>query len=306
MTTNPGTVWRGVSDAQLDEDSISCATETELPTGGELQRAAGSVRLALRGSERGTRILDVYERSPIRVLFPGTRRGAIEEVVLVNTAGGIVGGDRLEYLVTALTDACAIVTSQAAERVYRALKEPARVSTRLQLDSRSRLAWLPQETILFDGARLQRSTQIDVASGSELLALEWFLLGREAYGERVSTGAVCDNWRVRIDGRLAWADSLCLTEDVFPELRCRALLGDFRAVGLLVYFGPAVEERLQFLRERKPSPRCQCLGTTVAGLLICRLAARQPLDLKTQLRELLNEFDGLRESWVRLPKMWSY
>src|SRR6266446_1613277 len=77
----------------------------------DLQRAKGSGRIVLSSSEKGTCIMDVLERSPIRIMFPRVSGTAAEEAVLINTAGGIAGGDRLEYNVTALADASIAVTS---------------------------------------------------------------------------------------------------------------------------------------------------------------------------------------------------
>src|SRR5262249_18542331 len=124
------------------------------PLDKDLQRAEGSGRIVVTGSKTGTRIVDVFEGAPIRIMFPRDVHGAIEEAVLVDTAGGIAGGDRLEIAVTALADASIVVTSQAAEKVYRALNEPARITTRLRAFDTAKLAWLPQETIVFNWGRL--------------------------------------------------------------------------------------------------------------------------------------------------------
>jgi hypothetical protein len=132
-------------------------------------------------------------------LFPSTVAGAVEEAVLVNTAGGIAGGDRLECDVTALSNACIAVTSQAAEKVYRALNAPARIATRLKVCEASKLAWLPQKTILFNLGRLSRTTDIEISEGAELLALEWLVLGRAAHGEEITGGHIADSWRVKKD-----------------------------------------------------------------------------------------------------------
>src|ERR1700758_3401143 len=139
----------------------------------DLQRAEGSCRIVLGSSQRGTRVMDVYQKSPLRVLFPRTSGSRVEEAVLVNTSGGVAGGDRLQTDVTAMEDASIAVTTQAAEKVYRALKESAHVLTTLKARDTARLAWLPQETIVFNRARLTRETRIEITSGSELLALEW-------------------------------------------------------------------------------------------------------------------------------------
>src|SRR4029453_5922023 len=156
---------------------------SDSPSDKDLQRAAGVCRIVLSGSDMGTRITDVFQRSPVRVMFPRTAGAAVEEAVLINIAGGIAGGDRLQSHVTALANASIAVTSQAAEKVYRGLDEPARVATTIKVCEGAKLAWLPHETIVFNWARLCRMTQIELCSGAELLALDWLVLGRAAHGE---------------------------------------------------------------------------------------------------------------------------
>jgi urease accessory protein len=234
------------------------------------------------------------------------RTPAQEEAVLVNASGGVAGGDRLEFAITALGNASAAVTSQAAEKVYRALSEPARISTRLKVSEAAKLAWLPQETIVFNRARLSRETQIDLVSGAELLALEWLVLGRAAHGEELAGGHINDSWRVRIDGRLAWADSFRVTDGMFPHLRSRALLASSNAIATLVCFGPHPDRRLEFLRDLAPSPGCQFAATLVGDLLVARFAADRSCDLRVALRSLLREFDReFGPGPFRVPKMWS-
>src|SRR5262249_20621585 len=154
----------------------SSKTSAQDPSDKDLQRANGSCRLLVAGSDRGTCLVEVFQTSPLRMLFPGVG-SAIHEAVLINTAGGIAGGDRIAVEVTALENASIAVTSQAAEKVYRALSEPAEISTKLWLSGSAKLAWLPQETIVFNHARLKRHTEIDLSPGVELLALEWLVLG---------------------------------------------------------------------------------------------------------------------------------
>ena len=276
------------------------------PRDQELQRADGAVRIVLDGSERGTRIAHVFQRYPVRVMFPRARSSEVEEAVLLNASGGVAGGDRLEFAITALGNASAAVTSQAAERVYRALSEPARISTRLKVGEGAKLAWLPQETIVFNRARLCRETQIDLVSGAELLALEWLVLGRTAHGEELAAGHLNDSWHVRIDGRLAWADSFRVTDGMFPRLRSGALLSSSKAIATLICFGPHPDRRLELLRDLAPSPGCQSAATLVGGVLVARFAADRSSDLRLALRRLLREFDReFGPGPFRVPKMWS-
>ncbi|MGA9475092.1 MAG: urease accessory protein UreD [Terriglobales bacterium] len=276
------------------------------PSDKDLQRSEGYGRIVVSGSERGTRIMDLFQRSPIRILFPRTCGGALEEAVFVNTAGGVAGGDRLESDVTALANASIAVTSQAAERVYRALNEPARIATKLKACEGAKLAWLPQETIVFNHARICRQTEIEVSSGSELLALEWLVLGRTAHGEKISSGHITDSWRVMKDGRLLWADGFRATGDVFPHLPRKALLWDCTAIATLLYFGPHLDERLQFVRDLASSLECRCAATLVGGVMVVRIAAKVSCDLRAALRNLLQNFGNqLAPGPFRVPKMWS-
>ena len=271
-----------------------------------LQRAEGCGRLVLSGSENGTRIDDVFEQSPIRILFPRSGHCPIEEAVIINTGGGVAGGDRLECSVLALPGASIAVTSQAAEKVYRALNEPARVTTRLKAHESARLAWLPQETIVFNLARFHRTTEIELTSGAELLALEWLVLGRAAHGEIVVGGSVLDSWRVKKDGRLIWADSFRISDEIFVHLNRRALLASCRAIATLIYFGPALDKQLEFLRGTLSSLGCDSAVTLVGGLIVARFAANHPFDLKTALRTFLQRFGPeLGSGPFRVPKMWS-
>ncbi len=282
------------------------STSMTHPSDKDLERAEGSGRIVVSGSEKGTCITDVFQRSPIRIMFPRVGGAPVEEAVLINTAGGVAGGDWLECTVTALANASIAVTSQAAEKVYRALNEPAHIATKLKAHAGARLAWLPQETIVFNWGRICRDTEIDVSSGAELLALESLVLGRAAHGEEVVGGHITDRWRVKKDGRLIWADSFRVTDGVFPQLSRRALLSDCKAVATLIYFGRAVETRLEFVRDIVASLRCQCAATLVGGLIVARFATRLSSELRVALRSFLQQFSrAFGPGPFRVPKMWS-
>jgi urease accessory protein len=305
-------VMRGASVACTDTYStrtiVSCSPEVRAgnPSDKDLQRAEGVGRIVVSSSENQTRIVDIFQRSPIRIMFPRVDDGTLKEAVLVNTAGGIAGGDRIEFSVTALASASIAVSSQAAEKVYRALSEPARIATRLQACEAAKLAWLPQETIVFNSARLSRKTEIDLSSGAELLALEWLVLGRVARGEEMAGGHIADSWCVKLDRRLIWADSFRITDEIFPHLRRKALLSNCNAIATLIYFGPCLETRVEFVHDIAPSLGCHCAATSVGGLVIVRFAAQVPSDLRLALHSFLQQFSReLAPGPFRVPKMWS-
>lgn len=236
--------WSLVSSIEYTETAVLFAPRAETSSDQDLQRAEGSCRIVLGGSEKDTRVMDVYQKSPIRVLFPRTSGARVEEAVIVNTSGGVAGGDRLQTNVTAIEAASIAITTQAAEKVYRALNESAHILTTLKACDTAKLAWLPQETIVFNRARVSRETQIEITSGAELLATEWLVLGRAAHGEKLSAGTITDRWRVVKDGRLVWADSFRVTDDVFPHLWRKALLSDCTAIATRSFTSGLTPERV--------------------------------------------------------------
>lgn len=295
-----------VHSTEVTDAIETSAHDTENSSDKDLQRAEGTCRIVVGGSEKGTRIVDVYQKSPIRALFPRTGDDRTQEAVLVNTSGGVAGGDRLQVNVTALSGASIVVTTQTAEKIYRALNESAHITTTLNVGNAAKLAWLPQETIVFNRARVCRRTEIEISPGSELLALEFLVLGRAAHGEKLSAGTIIDTWHVRKNGRLHWGDTFRMTDDVFPHLSRKALLGDSTALATLLYCGPELEERLQLIRAQSVLFDCHCGATLVGGMAVARLAARSSFELKTALRNLLQEFGkGFGPGPFRVPKMWS-
>src|SRR5262249_52911781 len=145
-----------------------------------------------------------------------------------------------------------------------------------------------------------------VASGAELLALEWIVLGRAAHGETVVGGAIVDSWRGEQDGRLLLADTPRITDDVVPPLPRRAPLADFTAVATLVYCGPDLMKRLDCLREWAASLRCHAAATMVGGLIVVRLAAAGASTLRAALRDVLDQFNrAFGPGPFGVPKMWS-
>jgi len=272
----------------------------------DLQRARGCARIQVSGSATDTRIVDVFQRSPIRVVIPKVEDGTLKEAVLVNTAGGIAGGDRLEFSVTALASASIVVSSQAAEKVYRALNEPARITTTLKACAAAKLSWLPQETIVFNCARLCRSTEVELTSGAEVLGLEWLVLGRAAHGEELAGGYISDSWSVKKDGRLIWADAFRVTDQVFLQLQRNVLLSNCKAIATLLYFGPDLDRKLESFRGIATSLGCHCAATSVAGLVVVRFAAKISYELRVALRSFLQQFSREPNPGpFRVPKMWS-
>ena len=219
------------------------------------------------------------------------------EAVLINTAGGLTGGDRMSAEVRLEPGCRAVATTQACEKIYRAASGAAEIRATLTLGAGARLDWLPQETILFDGARLSRRLDADLAPGAELLAVEAVIFGRAAHGEEVHAGLFADRWRIRREGRLVFADDLCFDWTDAEILSRPAVLACNGAMATVLLVAEAPERYLSTAREIVG----EAGGVSAFnGKLLARLVAANGFALRQTLIPLLA---ALRDG-APLPKLW--
>ncbi len=204
--------------------------------------------------------------------------------VLVNTAGGLTGGDHVCVTVRVEASAAATVTTQAAEKIYRSLGPDARVETQLAVAEDARLEWLPQESILFDGACLDRRLSATIARSGRLLACEMLVFGRAARGETMTGGQVRDSWRIEYGGRLAWIERLGLSDGIAARLDGVGF-GGARALATAVYAGPDASALMPVARDAAEAEGGG--ATLVNGVLIARLLGVQPGGVRDGLARLL-------------------
>ncbi len=260
----------------------------------KMQRAWGEAVAEIGTGPTRSRLLRLRQAGSLRLRFPRVARGPVE-AVLVNTAGGLAGGDRLAQRFAVGPQAELSVVTQACERVYASLGAEARIRTDITVGEGGALAWLPQETILFDRARLTRELHVDAAATSRLLLCESVILGREAMGESVREGALRDRWRVRIDGRLAFADDLRLEGDIARLTAVRASLDGNLAFATVL--AQATEPDMGSLR-RALGPASG--ASRIDGLTIVRIVAPSGIALRKILIPALQHLAS-----GPLPRLWS-
>lgn len=226
---------------------------------------------------------------------------------MLNTSGGLTDGDTLSNEIHWRRETRAIVTTQAAERIYRAANyDVARVTTRIRIDDNCMAAWLPQETIVFDGARLARTLEIDIDSSSHLVALESTVFGRRAMGETFDFGRLSDRWRIRIDGRLAFLDNFLLDDQVTGRV------GEFldqtpvanmaHCVATLVVVAVNCAEFVESTR-KLPTPTDTVIGaTSLGGLAIVRVLARDNQAMRGVVGQVVASLGGAFD--INLPRVW--
>lgn len=272
-----------------------------------LARARGVVELAFKRRGAGTVLDRLYQQGcgKARVLRPEPKAPG-PEAVLINTAGGLTGGDDLRWRIEWHAGCTATVTSQAAEKVYRSLGDDARIETRLAVAREARAEWLPQETILFDRARVRRRMEIDVETGGSLLACEAFVFGRTARGEVVTEGFLHDAWRVRYGGRLVWADALRLDGAIAARLACGAITNGARAVASVLHIAEDAGRRLELARTLMQGARSRAAATCIGPVLIARFLAPDGAVLRRDLTAWIAGFRaGACGLPARLPRVWS-
>jgi len=262
-----------------------------------LQRASGESRVVFALRDGQTRLADLYQRDPCRVLFPHPEPGEPPLAVLVTTSGGVTDGDRLAMTVDVGPGASAVATTQAAEKIYRAASnsEHCAMEFALRVGEGASLDWLPQETILFERARLKRRTVADVAPGAALLACEMAVLGRAASGERFTSGLLLDAWSVRRAGKLVWIDAL----RVEGETRAGAGFGTANALAIVIGVWDEPQPHFERAREMVENAVDVRAGVTlVNGIMVARLLG-EATAVRTGLTRFLGDFRGRR-----LPRVW--
>jgi len=279
------------------------APETTAP---RLQRCNGALELGLaRGEDGITRVADLYQRDPCRALFPLPEFDDVFQAVMLTTSGGLAGGDRIAARLAAGPGARALVTTQAAEKIYRARDEATVLTVKLEVGGDAWLEWLPQETILFDGARFRRETQIELADDARLLAAEIVVFGRAARGERIAHGHYFDRWRIARGGRLVWADALTWTDSPAAALDHPAGFAGAVAAATVVYAGPDAARHLDAARASLTAASSRAGVTLVNGLLVARLLGIDAQPLRSDLAQL---WCSLRQAAgnlpPRLPRTW--
>ena len=260
-------------------------------------RAQGAVKFDVKLQDGVTRRGVLHESGSLRVRFPSPEDDGLSGV-FVNTAGGIAGGDRFDIDISAGEGARLTLTTAAAEKVYRAAGPAAQLNIALRAEAGAHLAWLPQETILFDRARISRRIDIDLAADASFLLCEIVVFGRAAMGEKMLNGEFIDRWRLRRGGRLVFAETVRLDGDIGAKLSQPAVAKGGVAIGtaLIVPGDEAVVERI---REASETLSGEVGISTWNGFAMARFCAQDAARLRADMMTVLG-----RASGVPLPRLW--
>jgi urease accessory protein len=284
----------------------------DLPVIPQFVRVQSKVRTTFTSVAGRTMPDRVFETGGLRIRFPrtGARGGAAVDGVLLNSSGGIAGGDQQDVSIGLGEGANVTITTQSAEKIYRTDGPDARITNRLEIGPRATLRWLPQETILFDRAQLVRRLDVQLAASATLTLCESVVFGRRARGETVVTGRLFDRWRVRRDGGLVLAEDVRLDGAIGEQLGRPALGGHCAATGIIAHIAPDAGRHLEAVRDvlrpmlagRVPSDaRVEGGCSAWNGLLVVRIAACEPHHLRIALARVITVVTN-----APLPRVWSF
>ena len=268
-----------------------------------IARAEGRLSVSFRVRGGRTVIGRLEQAGCLRARLPRPERGALAGAVIMNTAGGIASGDRLATAVVWEAEAAATVSAAAAERVYRARpgEAAALVRTSLDVGEGGIAEWLPQETILFDAARLDRTLAVTLADSASFLAVEALVFGRTARGEAMRSGLLRDRLEISRGGRLVLADSIRLDGDIAAALARPAVACGGVAVASVIRAGPGGEAARDRLRHALAGLAGAEAGATFRdGLVVGRIVARDGASLR---RAVLASLAALRQDRP-VPRVW--
>ncbi|WP_223247405.1 urease accessory protein UreD [Sulfuriferula sp. AH1] len=159
--------------------------------------------------------------------------------IVLHPPGGIAGGDTLEIRVVLDRASKALLTSPGAGKWYRSAGAQASQRLNFTLAKGSVLEWLPQETILFDGARARMDMQVELEQGAMFMGWEIVCLGRAAAGERFAHGHLRQTVRINLAGKPVWREYGDLAGGA-PLLHSPAGLAGCTVMGTLIFAGKTV------------------------------------------------------------------
>lgn len=265
---------------------------------GRPQRANGRGRLETKLFHGRSRLDVLFQEGCAKIRIPESFDGRME-AVLINSSGGLTGGDRLGWGFHAGAGTHLTLTTQACEKIYKAAADTALVETSISVGEGACLHWLPQESILFDRASLTRRLEVDLHETAEFVGVEAILLGRKAMGEAMREGLVRDRWRIRRDGKLVHAEELALSGAVADIAAEQAVLGGNVAFATLLYVGPKAEAHGAALK------RLDCGAQIGISFWNDKLIARFIGSDGFTLRKSLIPVISVLRNGASMPKVWS-
>ena len=283
--------------------SVLAATQSVAQFVPDYLRAQGQIRAEFVANSGRTYMARHYEAGGFRLRVPKRDhdRGASGvEAVLINTGGGLVGGDQGHIEIDVAADARVTMTTQSAEKIYGSQGPATRLDVAIRVGAQSIFEWIPQETILFRDAHFVRNLRIDMTGSTRLTMMESVVLGRKASNEAAISGILRDVWRIYRDKRLVFAENMALGPDLAGQLAHAATAKGGMSMATLLYIAPEAERRIEAVRTLLEQSPCQAAASAWNGMLVVRFVSDEPTLLRATVAQCLGQMRGRM-----LPKVWT-
>lgn len=272
--------------------------KTQTTKAPHMQRAKGRGRLQTQQYEGRTRIAALYQEGCAKIRLPTTHSSALEAIV-INTAGGLTGGDELEWEIEAAEDARLVVSTQACERIYKSTGADAQIRTKIKIADGAHVDWLPQETLLFEQSKLDRQMFVELSGNASFTGVESILMGREAMGEAARTAMLSDNWRIKREGKLIHAEANRLSAADL-ERDSLSLLAGNNAFATVVHISQNAQDKVAGIRAGIPDD-AKVAVSAIGERLIVRLLAPSGLALRRLITPIIAQLSGAGT----IPRVWT-
>lgn len=270
---------------------------------------AARIDVALTQGTGRTRVARCRQQGPLylqRAFYP--EHDGTCHLYLLHPPGGTVQGDSLHVHLTSMPGVRALVTTPAAAKVYRTPLQGSEQVSRVDVADGACVEWLPQEAIVFNGARASNTLRFDLAEHARLIAWDITCLGRPAAGEAFDDGLFESAIELRIGGELQWIERTSIPGAATSAfMRSRWGLGGCQVTGTLLAYGPGDWpcDVLEVLREHVDQPG-RAGVTDIDGVVVCRVLGHNTYEVRDTLCaawQVLRR--ALLDKAPVVPRIWS-
>jgi urease accessory protein len=248
----------------------------------------------------------VYQYGYSKVRFVNTDNNNTE-AILINTAGGLTSSDIIENDIKMNENSKAVITSQAAEKIYKNISGIVSINTNIEMDKNSFIQWLPQETIIFDQSKTKRKTSVYINKYSKFLGLESVMFGRQLHGEKIKSGFFSDHWKIYLNEKLSFVDKFIVEENFKDKLLNKFIFNNVAFMSTIIFYSEELENNTKDIADFIINKSDTGGFSIINGIGIIKIVDKKPHNIKIKLNNLIQLIQKNVFNYnYGLPRIWNY
>ena len=258
-----------------------------------LQRSNGKIDIELLDND----FSKFFQSGCCKILNP-KNYNEFKELVLINTSGGITCNDNIEINAD-INNSQLSVCTQAAEKIYAGIGDPARVEININLNN-STMYWLPKELILFDNSKLRRNININLSGNSNLIFCETSIFGRKAMSEQIKNIIFSDQWKIFTNSSLKHFEAINIKGSTIDNFKNKYTFDNQSSLSTILIFGDIINQlESELSKVTKNIENHYCEMTKFNDKIVIRCLADDNYDLKKTLNFIMKNVinDKVPKSW---------